>query len=88
MESFATIVNGQKHLAIVAKLSILDVCGGPTYTSIHYFQLESCLKKNINLPLQAKTLYTSNDLNKLFSFSLLLFYSFSYFIYSLLEIFL
>ena len=32
-ESFATIVNGFLPLNIVAKLSILDVCGGPGYAS-------------------------------------------------------
>ena len=29
MKSFATIVKGQKLLTIVAKLSILEVSGGP-----------------------------------------------------------
>ena len=33
MESFATVVNGWTPLTIVAKLSILDVCGGPDYAS-------------------------------------------------------
>ena len=33
MESFATIVNGFKPLAIAAKLSILDVCRGPDYNT-------------------------------------------------------
>ena len=31
MESFATIVKGRKLLTIVAKLSNVDVCGGPGY---------------------------------------------------------
>ena len=35
MESFATIVNGFEPLTFVAKLSILDVCEGPGYTSAH-----------------------------------------------------
>ena len=34
MESFATIVNGFQPLTIVAKLSILDVYGGPGYASV------------------------------------------------------
>ena len=33
MESFATIINGFKPLAIAAKLSILDVCRGPDYNT-------------------------------------------------------
>ena len=33
MESFAAIAHGQKLLTIVAKLSILDVCRDPGYTS-------------------------------------------------------
>ena len=33
MESFATILNGFTLLTTAAKLSILDVCGGPSYTS-------------------------------------------------------
>ena len=33
MESFATIVNGFQPIIIVAKLSILDVCGGPVYAN-------------------------------------------------------
>ena len=33
MESFIAIAHGQKLLTIVAKLSILDVCRDPGYTS-------------------------------------------------------
>ena len=33
IESFAKIVNGWKPLTIVAKFSILDVCGGLNYIS-------------------------------------------------------
>lgn len=33
MKSFATVVKGQKLLTIVAKLSILEVCGGPDNAS-------------------------------------------------------
>ena len=42
METFATIVNGQKLLTIVAKLSILYVCGVPdnaSVTNISHYRL-------------------------------------------------
>ena len=33
MESLAIVVNGVKSLTVVEKLCILDVCGGPGYSS-------------------------------------------------------
>ena len=44
MESFAAIVTAIKTLTIVARFSILEVCGGPSYASEnshvleHYFE--------------------------------------------------
>ena len=35
MERFAKIINGEKVLTIVPKLSIKDICGGPDYVSTH-----------------------------------------------------
>ena len=34
MESFLTIVNGQKPFTTVGKFSILDVCRGPAYVRL------------------------------------------------------
>ena len=38
MEGFPSIVNGLLSLFIIVQLSILDVCGGPSYTSANSFQ--------------------------------------------------
>ena len=47
IESFTTIVNGQKPLIILAKLCILDVCAGPRYTSSTSFFSINVVKRVI-----------------------------------------
>lgn len=47
IESFTTIVNGQKPLIILAKLCILDVCAGPRYTSSTSFLSINVVKRVI-----------------------------------------
>ena len=47
IESFTTIVNGQKPLIILAKLCILDVCAGLRYTSSTSFFSINVVKRVI-----------------------------------------